>query len=63
MPHMCQMCQLLYVHILGNQFSIYTLCELTAINNVTMSTGIHTFHITGQICSSNPIYMPHANIT
>ena len=27
--------------------SIWMPCELTAVNNVTRSSGIHTFHITG----------------
>ena len=41
MPHICHTCQLFHVHIWHNYGSIYT-----AINSVTMNTGIHTFHIT-----------------
>ena len=49
MPLKCHIFQLPPVHIWDNQVSIYTSYELTAINNLTRSTGIHTFHITG-IC-------------
>ena len=49
MPLNCNICQLLHVHIPENYASTYTLYELTAINNVTKSTGIHTSYITG-IC-------------
>ena len=49
MPNICHICQLVHVHISDNQVSIYTSCELAAINCVTTSTGIHTSHIIG-IC-------------
>ena len=49
MPNVCCICQLLHVQIKGNHVSIYTSCELTAINSVPRNTGIDTFHI-ADIC-------------
>ena len=51
MPLKCHICQLLHVQVWDNYDGIYTLYELTAINNVTRSTGMHAFHIIG-ICPS-----------
>ena len=39
MPHICYISQLIYVHKWDNNVSIYTSYELTAIKNVTTSTG------------------------
>ena len=44
----CHICQLLHVQIYDNYVSISTSYE-NAINSVTMTTGMHTFHNTG-IC-------------
>ena len=41
--HIGHICQLVHVHILDNYVSIYASYEATAINNVTSSTGKHTF--------------------
>ena len=49
MPQICYILKLVHVQIWGNYVSIYTLYELTAINSVTTSNNIHTFHING-IC-------------
>ena len=43
MPHICNICQLVHMHLSDNHVSIYASYKLTAI------TGIHTFHIIG-IC-------------
>ena len=48
-PHICHICELLHVHIWNNDVSTFAWCELTAINNVTRNTSIHTFYIIG-IC-------------
>ena len=45
MPHVCHICQLLYVQILDQYISIYNSYKLNAINSVTKSTGLFTFHI------------------
>ena len=50
MPYISQISLLLNVQIGDNCVSIYTSFELSAINNVTRGTGIHTFHNT-DICS------------
>ena len=49
MPLKGHICLLLQVQILENYTSIHTSYELTPINNVTRTTGIHTCHIIG-IC-------------
>ena len=46
-PSNAYICQLLHVHISDYYVNIYASYELTAINNVTQSTGIHAFYITG----------------
>ena len=48
-PHICQICKLVYVHIWDNYISIYASYELTIINYVTGTTGRHKFNIIG-IC-------------
>ena len=45
MPHICPTCQIVNVQIWDSYISIYTSYTLNAINNVTRSTDIHTFHI------------------
>ena len=45
MPLKCHIFQLLFVQISDNNVRIYASYQLTAINNVTTSTGIYTFHI------------------
>ena len=56
MPHICHIYQLLHVHISDN-CGIYTLFKLSAINNITTSTGILTFALLAyapeQICLLN----------
>ena len=52
MPFKCHIyatCAWLYMQISGKYISTYTSYELNAINNMTSSTVIHTFHIT-EIC-------------
>ena len=49
MPCICYICHLLHVYIWNNYISIYNSYELNAMNYVTMTTGMHIFHITG-IC-------------
>ena len=49
MPLKCRICQLLPVQIWDNCVSISTSYELNGVKNVSMTTGIHTFHIT-DIC-------------
>ena len=49
-PHIFYICQLLFhMQISDNYVSIYTPYQLTAINDVTMTTDIYIFHIIG-IC-------------
>ena len=59
----CHICQWLYFHIWDSYISIYVPYELTVINNVTTSTGIHTFHIIGiclwKICLPHCTFMFH----
>ena len=43
-PQMSHVCQLLHLQIWDNYVSLSTLYELNAINNVTMTTGMHTFN-------------------
>ena len=45
MPYICHICQLFTMYMGDICVSIYTSYQLTPINNVTRSTGIHTFHI------------------
>ena len=59
----CNICKLPNVQIWENNISIYTLYELTAINSVTSSTAIHTFHITGicpwtKMSATSHMYVP-----
>ena len=50
-----------------NYVNISTSYELNTMNNVTMTTGMHTFHITAyapeQICLSHCTYMSHCTST
>ena len=55
MPLKCHICQLDLVHISDNYVSIFTLYELTAINNVTIHNDMHTFHIIG-ICPPDKMF-------
>ena len=45
MPYICHTCKLVHVQIQDNYISIYALHELKAINSVTRSPAIPTFHI------------------
>ena len=47
MPLNFNIYQLVHVQISDNYISRYSLYELPAINNVSTSTCIHTFHIDG----------------
>ena len=53
----CHISLLVHVQTWHNYVSIYTPYELTAINNLTRNTGIHTFHIIG--ISSEQNCLPH----
>ena len=60
MPHICYICPLFHVHIWHNYVSIYF--SWTHSNeNLTRSTGIHTFHIPcmslEQVCPPHSTYM------
>ena len=48
-PFKCHIYQVVHSQIWENYVSLHASYELTSINNMTMSTGIHTYHITG-IC-------------
>ena len=52
-------CQLLHMYICNNYISIYTSYELNAINNVTKSTCIHTFHITDMPLNKYSCHIAH----
>ena len=56
-PYICHICQLLHMHTSSKYVSIFNSYKLTAISNVMISNGIHTFHITG-ICPEH-ICLPH----
>ena len=56
MPHICQICQLLHVQIPNSNINIYTSHVLTAINNVTRSTGLSDNYI------STPTSYEHTTI-
>ena len=43
----CHIFELLHVQMSDNYASKYASYKLSAVNNVTRGTGIHTFHITG----------------
>ena len=58
----CNIYNLVQVHIWHNYFSTNTSYELNTINNVTRSTAIHTFHIIG-ICPWTNMPAPlHINV-
>ena len=62
MPTICHICKIVNVQISHNYFSIYTSYEFTAINNVTRSTGILTFHIIGICPWTNMLAILHIHV-
>ena len=57
----CHICQSLHAQILDNYVSISTSYELNAMNIVTMTTGMHIFHITGICPSANmPLHFDYS---
>ena len=53
MPPKCHKCKLVQVLIWHNYVSIYSSYKPTAINNITISTGIYSFHINGTSHQTN----------
>ena len=45
-PHKCHICHLLHMQMADHNIDMYTSYDLTAINNVAISTGKHAFLIT-----------------
>ena len=66
MPYICHIYQLLNVHIYDNYVSIYASYELSAINNMTWSTGLN-FTLPPcapeHICLQHLTYMSHCSFT
>ena len=56
-PFKSHICTLNYMQIEDNHVSKYALYELTAINNVSRSTGIHISHIL--VYTTEQIFVPH----
>ena len=56
-PNICHICKLLHAQISGNYVN-YSY-RLNAVNSVTISTGIHTFHSTCICCWINVCHIAH----
>ena len=62
MPFKCHICKLVHVQIGDYNVSIYAPYDLTAINNVIRSTGIHTFLIVGMCPRKNMPAILHIQV-